>query len=146
MFIGGSPVGTAGGIKTITAFLFFMNAFSYIRGKSESVIFHRRVSSEMMKKAAAIVFVSALTLFVITVLLLSRGIGLTDAMYESVSALGTVGLSRNITPSLDVWGRIIVIVAMYLGRIGPISMAFFFSKENKIDAKTQHANGHFYVG
>ena len=146
MFIGGSPVGTAGGIKTITAFLFFMNAFSYTRGKSENVIFHRRVSSEMMKKAAAIVFVSALTLFVITVLLLSRGIGLTDAMYESVSALGTVGLSRNITPTLDVWGRIIIIVAMYLGRIGPISMAFFFSKDNRNNAKTQHADGRFYVG
>ena len=99
-----------------------------------------------MKKAAAIVFVSALTLFVITLLLLSRGIGLTDAMYESVSALGTVGLSRNITPTLDVWGRIIVIIAMYLGRIGPISMAFFFSKEHRYNTKIQHADGNFYVG
>lgn len=146
MFIGGSPVGTAGGIKTVTAFLFFMNAFTYIRGKKENVIFRRRVTSEMMRKAAAIVFVSALTLFVIILLLMSRGVGLTDAMYESVSALGTVGLSRNITPTLDVWGRIIVIIAMYLGRIGPISMAFFFSKENRNTSKTKHADGHFYVG
>ena len=146
MFIGGSPVGTAGGIKTVTAFLFFMNAFSYIRGKRENVVFHKRISSEMMKKAAAIVLVSALTLFIIVILLSSRGIALTDAAYEAVSALGTVGLSRNITPTLDLWGRLIIILAMYLGRIGPISMAFFFSNENKNNTKIQHSEGNFYVG
>ena len=146
MFIGGSPVGTAGGIKTVTAFLFFMNAFSYIRGKRENVVFHKRISSEMMKKAAAIVLVSALTLFIIVILLSSRGIALTDAAYEAVSALGTVGLSRDITPTLDLWGRLIIILAMYLGRIGPISMAFFFSRENKNNTKIQHSEGNFYVG
>ncbi len=146
MFIGGSPVGTAGGIKTVTAFLFFMNAFSYIRGKRENVVFHKRISSEMMKKAAAIVLVSSITLFIIVILLSSRGIALTDAAYEAVSALGTVGLSRDITPTLDLWGRLIIILAMYLGRIGPISMAFFFSRENKNNTKIQHADGNFYVG
>ncbi len=146
MFIGGSPVGTAGGIKTVTAFLFFMNAFSYVRGRKEDVIFNKRVTAEMMKKASAIVLVSALTLFVVIILLLTRGIGLTDASYEAVSALGTVGLSRNITPTLDVWGRLIIIVSMYLGRIGPISMAFFFSKINKSNKKIKHADGNFTVG
>lgn len=146
MFIGGSPVGTAGGIKTVTAFLFFMNAFSYVRGRKEDVIFNKKVTAEMMKKASAIVLVSALTLFVVIILLLTRGIGLTDASYEAVSALGTVGLSRNITPTLDVWGRLIIIVSMYLGRIGPISMAFFFSKINKSNKKIKHAEGNFTVG
>ena len=146
MFIGGSPVGTAGGIKTVTAFLFFMNALSYVRGRKEDVIFNKKVTAEMMKKASAIVLVSALTLFVVIILLLTRGIGLTDASYEAVSALGTVGLSRNITPTLDVWGRLIIIVSMYLGRIGPISMAFFFSKINKSNKKIKHAEGNFTVG
>ncbi len=146
MFIGGSPVGTAGGIKTVTAFLFFMNAFSYIRGRKEDVIFNKKVTAEMMKKASAIVLVSALTLFVVILLLLTRGLGLTDASYEAVSALGTVGLSRNITPTLDMWGRVIIIVSMYLGRIGPISMAFFFSKNNRYNKKIQHAEGNFTVG
>ncbi len=146
MFIGGSPVGTAGGIKTVTAFLFFMNAFSYIRGRKEDVIFNKKVTAEMMKKASAIVLVSALTLFAVILLLLTRGLGLTDASYEAVSALGTVGLSRNITPSLDMWGRVIIIVSMYLGRIGPISMAFFFSKNNRYNKKIQHAEGNFTVG
>ena len=146
MFIGGSPVGTAGGIKTVTAFLFFMNAFSYVRGRKEDVIFNKKVTAEMMKKASAIVLVSALTLFVVIILLLTRGIGLTDASYEAVSALGTVGLSRNITPTLDVCGRLVIIVSMYLGRIGPISMAFFFSKINKSNKKIKHAEGNFTVG
>ena len=147
MFIGGSPVGTAGGIKTITAFLFFMNAFSYVNGKKENVIFHRRVPEEMMRKSSAIVFFSIVTVLVMTTLLLSRGgILLTDALYEVISALGTVGLSRNLTPNLDTVGRIIIILSMYLGRIGPISMAIFFTKGTGSTDSVTHANGKFYVG
>lgn len=147
MFIGGSPVGTAGGIKTITAFLFVMNAWSYINGKKENVIFHRRVPEDMMRKSAAIVFFSALTVFVMTMLLISRGgISFVDALYEVISALGTVGLSRDLTPKLDVWGRLIIIVSMYLGRIGPISMALFFAKNSGAENSLKHADGKFYVG
>ena len=147
MFIGGSPVGTAGGIKTVTAFVFFMNAYSYIRKKKENVIFHRRVSEEQMRKASAIVFFSLLAVFVMTVLLMSRGgISQTDALYEIVSALGTVGLSRGLTPSLDNIGRGIVIVSMFLGRIGPISMAIFFTRESGSENRIRHAEGTFYIG
>lgn len=147
MFIGGSPVGTAGGIKTVTAFLFFMNALSYIKGKKESVIFGKRISEESMRKSSAIVFVSVVTVFVMTLLLMSRGgINHTDAMYEIVSALGTVGLSRGITPHLDSAGRLIVIASMYLGRIGPISMAVFFAKGKSGSNYIKHAEGKFYVG
>ncbi len=147
MFIGGSPVGTAGGVKTLTAFLVFMNAVSYIRGEKENVVFKRRVSEELMRKAAAIVFVSAAAIFVMTVLLLSRGgITLTDALFEVVSALATVGLSRSLTPNLDTIGRLIIIVSMYLGRIGPISMAIFFTKGAGAQNKIRHSEGTFYVG
>lgn len=147
MFIGGSPVGAAGGIKTVTAVLFFMNALSYIKGKDETVVFHKRVSENMMRKAAAIVLVSLMTVFVtLMFLMFEGGIGLTDAAYEAVSALGTVGLSRNITTALDSAGRIIIIIAMYLGRIGPISMAIFFTNENKTENMIKHSEGQFYVG
>lgn len=147
MFIGGSPVGTAGGVKTVTAALVIMNALSYIKGRKETVIFHRRVSEEMMRKASAVVFVSLGTALVFTALLLSRGgIALTDAAYEIVSALGTVGLSRGLTPRLDAGGRLIVAAAMYLGRIGPISMALFFSSEKKQSNMVRHSEGMFYVG
>ncbi|MBP5297793.1 MAG: potassium transporter TrkH [Lachnospiraceae bacterium] len=147
MFIGGSPVGTAGGIKTVTAVLFFLNALSYIRGKDETVVFHRRVSENMMRKAAAVVLVSLVTVFVVLMLLMfESGLSLKDAAYETVSALGTVGLSRGITPTLDSLGRIIIIIAMYLGRIGPISMAIFFTNENKTENMIKHSEGQFYVG
>lgn len=147
MFIGGSPVGTAGGIKTVTAFLFFINAFSYVNGKKENVIFHKRVPEEVMKKSAAIVFVSLVTVFVITLLIMGvEGISQTDALYEVTSALGTVGLSRAITPTLHRTGRIIITVAMFLGRVGPISMALFFAKGTGADNTFRHADGKFYVG
>ncbi len=147
MFIGGSPVGTAGGIKTVTAFLFFMNAFSYISGKKENIIFRRRVPEDLMRKSAAIVFFSMTAVFVMTALLISRGgITLTDALYEVTSALGTVGLSRNLTPSLDRAGRLIIITSMYLGRVGPISMALFLVHGKRSENVIKHSEGKFYVG
>ena len=146
MFIGGSPVGTAGGVKTMTAFLFLINAYSYINGKSENVVFHKRVPEDLMRKSAAIIFFSIVAIFVMNMLLMSRGISHTDSLYEVVSALGTVGLSRGLTPNLDTVGRIIIIVSMYLGRIGPISMAIFFAKGNSGENSITHANGKFYVG
>ena len=147
MFIGGSPVGTAGGVKTITAFLFFMNAFSYINGRKENIVFHKQVPEDLMKKSSAIVFFFTVTvLFMTTALMASQSLDLTDALYEITSALGTVGLSRGVTPNLDRVGRIIVIISMYLGRVGPISMAIFFAKKSTSDNTIRHAEGKFYVG
>ncbi|WP_044975548.1 potassium transporter TrkG [Ruminococcus sp. HUN007] len=147
MFIGGSPVGTAGGVKTVTAVLFLFNALSYMQGKDETTVFRRRVTEEMMRKASAIVFVSMSAVFImISLLMAGGGIALTDAAYEIVSALSTVGLSRNLTSHLDTYGRIIVIVSMYLGRIGPISMAVFFSSDRRTNNMIRHSEGEFYVG
>ena len=147
MFIGGSPIGTAGGIKTVTAFLVFMNALSYIGGKRETVIFNKSVPTEMMRKAAAIFTISLSFVFLMTLLLMAGGgVGLTDALYEIVSSLGTVGLSRALTPNLSDYGKIIVIISMYLGRIGPISMAIFFAKQAGFKNKISHAEGVFHVG
>lgn len=147
MFIGGSPVGTAGGIKTVTAFLFIMNAVSYIRGEKENVIFHRRVPEEQMRKASAIVLISLTAVLFLTCLLILRGgISQTDALYEVVSALGTVGLSRGLTPSLDSAGRVIIIVSMFLGRIGPVSMAVLFTGGHEPKNTIRHSEGTFYVG
>ena len=147
MFIGGSPVGTAGGIKTVTVFLIFMNALSYIRGKKETVVFHKRVSGELMRKASAIFLISLMTVSIMTFLLMTRG-GLkhTDALYEVISALGTVGVSRAITPTLDSAGRIMIIISMFLGRVGPISMAIFFTKRTGSPDTVRHAEGTFFVG
>ena len=147
MFIGGSPVGTAGGIKTVTFFLVIMNAVSYIGERNSVVIFNRRVSEDLMRKAAAIVLVSAASVLLLTVLLIAASsVSLKDGLYEICSALATVGLSRGLTQGLTSLGKWIVLFSMYLGRIGPISMALFFTRQKPMDSRISFAEGRFYVG
>ncbi len=147
MFIGGSPVGTAGGIKTVTFFLAILNTISFIRGRNENVVFGRKVTSDMIHKSAAIITVSFMVTFVFLVLLICiDGVPLIDGMYEMFSATATVGLSRALTPSLSTLGRLLVVLAMYLGRIGPISMALFFNSGANDRNYVSYAKGKFYVG
>ena len=147
MVIGGSPVGTAGGIKTVTFFLLFMNVRSYIRHENENVIFHRRVSEDSMRKASAVVFVGIMAILILTVLLVMvNPVPMEDALFEVVSASGTVGLSRNLTAALGRPGRLIIIIAMFLGRTGPISMVAFFSRSKSNNNRINYSEGVFYVG
>ena len=147
MFIGGSPVGTAGGIKTVTFFLVVMNAVSYIGERDSAVVFKRRVSEDLMRKAAAIVLVSVFSTMFFTILLMAVSpVSLKDGLYEICSALATVGLSRGLTQGLTVPGKWIVLFSMYMGRIGPISMALFFTRQKPVRTQITYAEGRFYVG
>lgn len=147
MFIGGSPIGTAGGVKTVTIFLALMNVISYIREDNQTVLFHHRATEESMRKATVIVSVAAFTIIVLTLLLIvTNPINLQDGLYEVISASATVGLSRGLTSSLNTVGRIIIIVAMYLGRIGPISLAIFFAGRKNHKTKCRYTEGNFFVG
>ncbi len=147
MFIGGSPIGTAGGIKTTTFFLLIMNVRSYLKNQDDNVIFHHRVSEDSMRKASAIVFVSFLAVLVLTMTLcIVNSVPLEDAFYEVISACGTVGLSRGLTSSLGELGRITIVIAMYLGRIGPISLVALFSGNGADLNKIKYSEGIFYVG
>ena len=147
MFIGGSPVGTAGGVKTVTVFMVLLNAVAFIRNRDENVIFNRNVPDRIVDKAVAIVTVSFMITFVFTTLLMTTGnISLTDAIYEVTSATATVGLSRGLTPNLTEFGKIIIIICMYLGRIGPISMAIFFSARKPSKNDIGYADGKYLVG
>lgn len=130
MFIGGSPVGTAGGIKTITFVSLFAIAIASIRNKKDVIIFNRTLSSEITRKAVAVTCMSFSIMFVSTILLsLTIDKTLIDIMYETVSATATVGLSRNLTPSLNLLGKVIIIITMYLGRVGPITLAIAFKSK-----------------
>lgn len=127
MFIGGSPVGTAGGVKTTTITVLLLAAFATIRGEEEVVLFHRTVRKQAINKAVAVVSVSFMTFFVSTLLLSAvTDAELLDIMYETVSATATVGLTRNLTSTLGVMGKWIILVTMYLGRVGPISLVIAF--------------------
>lgn len=147
MFIGGSPIGTAGGVKTTTFWLMILSVTSYIQGENEGWIFRRSVSIEQMKKASVIIEVSMATVFLLTLLLVSTNpVGITDGLFEIISACGTVGLTRDVTPMLNTVGKLIVIAGMFLGRIGPISMALFLAGRKKNKASCHYAEGDFYIG
>lgn len=143
MFIGGSPVGTAGGVKTVTVLVLAAYAFSTVRGRNEVGLFNRRIPRDALRKSVAVVGMSFLIAAVSTLLLaaVTPDRELADILYETVSATATVGLSRNLTPTLTTAGKLIVAVTMYLGRVGPISLAVAFGvtkeKQNIVNNPTE---------
>lgn len=133
MFIGGSPVGTAGGVKTVTVAVLLVSAFAAIRNREDASLFGRAIPKHAISKAVAVVCMSFLIEFLSTVLLsVCTEADALDIAYETVSATATVGLSRDLTASLGIWGKLIIIVTMYFGRVGPISLviAFHTRREN----------------
>ena len=132
MFIGGSPVGTAGGIKTVTIAVLICSALATITNKSSASLFGRRISENSIKKAVAVAVAFITICFLSSLLLMATNeISALDAIYETVSATATVGLSRNLTASLNSVGKLIIIVTMYLGRVGPITLAVALGSKNE---------------
>lgn len=125
MFIGGNPGSTAGGVKTVTVFVLLAGAWSLARGRADLQVFGRRISRDAIVRAAAVAFLATLAMGLgATVLLLTDGaLGFREVAFEAVSALGTVGLSMGITPDLSAPGRVVVIVLMFVGRLGPLTVA-----------------------
>ena len=129
MFIGGSPVGTAGGIKTVTFAVVIVAAISSVRNKEDAEVFGRRLAKQAVSKAVAVICMSFIIVFVSTVLLSAvTEANALDIIYETVSATATVGLTRDLTASLGSVGKLIIIITMYLGRVGPISLAVAFKQ------------------
>ena len=132
MLIGGSPVGTAGGMKTVTLAVLICSALATIKNKNDATIFGRRISEDSVKKAVAVAVTFLIICFTSTVLLMATNTTTAlDAVYETVSATATVGLSRNLTATLNAFGKFIIIVTMYFGRVGPISLAVALGSKNK---------------
>lgn len=130
MFIGGSPSGTAGGVKTVTIGMMIIAVVSIIRGKKDVEVFHRKIEDSYVKKGMAIVMLTLVILSsVIMLLSIIEDRRFLDIAYEATSAIATVGLSRNFTSSLSETGQYIIIIAMYIGRIGPITLALFFNSK-----------------
>ena len=143
MFIGGSPVGTAGGIKTVTFAVLLLSAWSTLKNRNSVSVFSRTLPSGATGKALAVTATSFATVFISTLALSAvTSASFTDVIFETVSAAATVGLSRNLTSSLNLWGKLIIVLTMYLGRVGPISLAVAFNlrKENKNLIKNPHEN------
>ena len=123
MFIGGSPTGTAGGIKTVTAAVLVASAIATIKNKDETSMFHRSIPKASVNKSVAVIAVSFGIMSISTILLcFITNADIMDILYETVSATATVGLTRNFTSTLNFWGKLVIIFTMYLGRVGPISL------------------------
>jgi len=133
MAVGGSAGSTAGGIKTVTIFILVRAIYSYAYGKKDVTIYERTITYEQISYALAVVgsfaAISTIGAFIINI---SSNVGMLASFYESVSALATVGLSLGVTSSLSVTAKILLIVFMYLGRVGllTVSIGFFKIREN----------------
>lgn len=127
MFIGASPASTGGGIKTTTLAIMALTLDSQMRGESDVVVYRRTIPMDVVVKAFLITAISAVLVAVFTFLLLL----LEDAapirlLFEVISAFATVGLSANITPSLGSLSQLLIIVLMFIGRVGPLTLALSF--------------------
>ena len=132
MFVGGSPGSTAGGIKTTTLGVLVLSTVAVIRGENEPVVFGRHIGTDVIRKALAIFLVSfGIVLSVSFILTITENAGLVEILYETVSALATVGASKGLTADLSRVGKILITLCMYLGRLGPMTMAFAFGMKDK---------------
>lgn len=132
MFIGASPGGTGGGIKTTTATVLLGAIPAIARGESEVVLFGRRVPLETVYRSAAIAAIAALVAAAGSAALLMAGtLPFEQAVFEVFSALGTVGLSLGATAQLTTAGKLIIIVVMFIGRIGPLSLALLLARPHR---------------
>ncbi len=147
MFIGGSPVGTAGGTKTVTLVVLACTAFSVITNKEEVSLFDRSLSKQVTRKAVAVTTMSFSIMLISTLLIsFTTNAEALDIIYETVSATATVGLTRNLTPYLSTLGKLIITATMYLGRIGPISLAVAFSYKKESENNIKNPTEEISVG
>ena len=122
MFIGASPGSTGGGIKTTTFGLLAAAVWSQSRGREDTEVLGRRIPNEQVNKALAVTLMSGCLVTVVTLLLtLTDSADFLTLLFETVSAFGTVGLSMGVTPTLTSLGRILIIVTMFAGRVGPLT-------------------------
>ncbi|MFV0502533.1 MAG: TrkH family potassium uptake protein [Lachnospirales bacterium] len=131
MFVGGSPGGTAGGVKTVTIGVVFIGIISAVRGDNNVAIFKRSIGVEVLLKSLAVLMMNITAITVATMVLAGTtnnpSITFLDLLFESASAVGTVGLTLGVTPSLGVIGKITIILCMFLGRLGPVTLAVAFT-------------------
>lgn len=125
MLIGGSPGSTAGGMKTTTVAVLFSSAFSVFKRKDSAHFFGRRIPSDAVRTAIS-VFIMYLTLFISGAVIISvaESLPISTCLFETASAIGTVGLTLGITPGLGLLSRTVLVILMFLGRVGGLTIIF----------------------
>jgi trk system potassium uptake protein TrkH len=153
MFIGASSSSTGGGIKTSTFAILWASTLSTIRGRKRVELFKRTINQVLLKRAFTVLifFLVGNMICIIALsitegdILAMQGRGVFDLIFEQVSALGTVGLSTGITSELSSAGKTIVMISMFVGRVGTLTVAFAVSKR-LISNKYEYPTGHTMVG
>lgn len=138
MLIGASPGSTGGGIKTTTIAVILLATISYIRNTDDINVFHRRLESGILKRAYCSTTIYIALSIVGVFLVITQGLSIKDAAFETLSAIGTVGLSTGITRELNTFSRIIMILLMYCGRVGSLTLATAIME--RISKKTNFRN------
>jgi trk system potassium uptake protein TrkH len=153
MLIGGSPGGTAGGIKTVTIAIVLCSVWSTIKGRRRITVFRRSIPTSTLQKALTVITIILILWLGGTVLLSiteqysSFPHSFTDLLYEVASALGTVGLTTGITPHLSPAGKIIIMLCMLIGRIGPMATILSLSaRSNRINERIQYPDEEVMIG
>jgi trk system potassium uptake protein TrkH len=139
MFIGASPGSTGGGVKTTSATLLMMLMWNRVKGNMEVNIFNRTIPREIVSRSVSIIFASAFSVAIIWAVLLIAGEWhlppletrghFVEYLFDTVSAFGTVGLSMGVTPKLNDLQKLALILMMFVGRVGPLTLAFSLSRE-----------------
>lgn len=130
MFIGGSPAGTAGGVKTTTIAMLILTCFAVLRGRRDTECFGRRIAADNIRTGLMVVMLAIGFLMTGTAIVsvLEPQVDFINVLYETTSAIATVGLSADLTPNLGTISKYVIIVMMYVGRIGPVTMALVFGR------------------
>ncbi|GBF51192.1 cation transport protein [Leptospira ryugenii] len=132
MWVGASPISTGGGVKTTTIAISFLNIVDQIRGKERLEIFHRSIAPSTIARASASIVLSLFVIFsAILSLLLCESAPFVDICFEVVSAFGTVGLTRGLTPVLSSSGKIILCFVMFVGRVGILTLLIAITRQTK---------------
>lgn len=147
MFIGGSPGGTAGGIKTVTMALLLMQVIANVRGREEINLFQRRVDTDTVKRALSLIIIGLFVVVtMIFILSITENAELMKIAFEVVSAFATVGLSLNFTGELTAIGKILIAITMFIGRLGPVTIAFALAMQSKKSNKVKNPTTKLMVG
>ena len=147
MLVGGSSGSTAGGVKTVTMVVLLLFLWSRMRGKTMVCVFKRTIPDNQVMDAMTIVSVlMGLALFGGIFISATSPVSFTDGLYEAVSALATVGLTAGVTPVLSVPAQILIMIYMYFGRVGVLTISLGFLMGNKAKERYQYAHTNLLIG
>ncbi|MBX7152332.1 hypothetical protein K1X84_11860 [bacterium] len=148
MFVGASPGSTGGGIKTTTFGIMLVSSFGNLRGQDRVVVFGKLIPSSNIVRALMVITFSVICIFiaVFTLSITEAGLPIFDLVFETVSAFATVGLTRGITPHLSEVGKLVIILCMFIGRVGTLSIALAVSASQPQNAKTDFPEESVMIG